>query len=119
MLFKAKIPQITPEQLSEKQKSPDQFVLMDVREQNEFDMARIEDPRACLVPMTILANKGIEGLPDNLKSKSTEIVVFCHLGSRSIQVVNWMQQNGWENVWNMSGGIDAYARKINPEIRRY
>jgi len=119
MIFRDRIPEITPEKVAEKQKSEEQFVLLDVREQREFEIAQIDDPRSCLVPLTQLAAMGVEALPEYVKNKNKEVVVFCHLGSRSTQVVDWLQQNGWENVWNMSGGIDAYSRSINPNIQRY
>lgn len=94
-------------------------VFMDVREQIEYQRARIDHPNLHLVPITMLASRGISALPDQVLDKSKKIVVFCHHGLRSSQVVAWLEQQGWQNVLNMSGGIDAYARYVDPEVGRY
>jgi rhodanese-related sulfurtransferase len=54
-----------------------------------------------------------------VQAKETEIVVMCHHGVRSAQVVSWLRQQGWTNVWNLSGGIDAYARDVDPAVGFY
>ena len=119
MLFRSRVPEISPLDVVKKQKSKEDFVLLDVREENEFNIAKISDPRVCLVPMTQLAREGVAAFPPVLNDNKQQVVVFCHLGSRSTQVVSWMKNNGWDNVLNMTGGIDAYSRFVNPDIRRY
>ena len=119
MFFNWGIPQISPAEVANKQKSTAKFILLDVREPQEFKLAKIDDPRVYLVPMTRLAHEGMHAFPEELKDNQQEVVVFCHLGSRSAQVVAWMQQNGWKKVLNMTGGIDAYSRYVDPAIRRY
>jgi rhodanese-related sulfurtransferase len=47
------------------------------------------------------------------------VYVLCHHGSRSAQVVMWLIQQGYKNVFNVSGGINAYASKVNPSIGLY
>ncbi|MFQ5435920.1 MAG: rhodanese-like domain-containing protein, partial [Anaerolineae bacterium] len=67
-----------------------------------------------------LARQGMGALPTAVtQNKDTEIVVMCHHGIRSAQVVAWLRQQGWTNVWNMTGGIDAYATAVDPTIGRY
>ena len=58
-------------------------------------------------------------LPPTVTPES-EVVVFCHVGGRSAQVVHWLNaRNGFANVHNLTGGIDAYAAEIDPTIARY
>jgi adenylyltransferase/sulfurtransferase len=95
------------------------FTLLDVREAYEFRHAAIPDPRVRLVPLSRLANLGLSELPEELTDRQRPVVVLCHLGMRSAQVAHWLQAQGWQQVYNLSGGIDAYAYEIDPTIRRY
>ena len=119
MIFSNTIPEISPVEVARKKNSSDKFIFLDVREVNEYDRVRIDDSRLHLVPMTSLATRGLAALPEQVKDKQQEIIVFCHHGVRSAQVVMWLKNNGWENPFNMTGGIDAYARLADPEIGRY
>jgi len=47
------------------------------------------------------------------------LVVFCHHGVRSLQVVNWLRQQGVENCQSMSGGIDLWSLNVDPQVPRY
>lgn len=51
--------------------------------------------------------------------RDEELIVYCHHGMRSQQVANWLQQQGFSNVKNMTGGIDHWSREINPQLPRY
>ena len=51
--------------------------------------------------------------------KLRPLVVICHHGNRSAQVTAWLLDLGWESVYNLSGGIDAYARQVDPAIGLY
>ena len=51
--------------------------------------------------------------------KGSEIVVICHHGIRSQQVANFLKQMGFNNLSNLAGGIDAWARDIEPTMARY
>lgn len=95
------------------------LVLLDVREPDETAYAPLPDPRVVSAPLSMLARLLKEGLPAAV-SPEAEIVVFCHLGQRSAQVTAWLSQNlGYPGVYNLRGGIDAYARQIDPSIRLY
>ena len=50
---------------------------------------------------------------------AVKLVVFCHVGQRSAQVTFWLQDLGWQKVASLAGGIDAYARQVDPEIGFY
>ncbi len=104
------LPEITVTELSEKLKSEDTFILLDVREPDELNYARLNDSRLEVTPMSRLAREGPKALSDAAQSQDATIYVMCHHGSRSAQVTAWLAQQGWKNVFNVRGGIDEYAR---------
>ena len=113
------VPEISPQQVAEKRAKHDDFILMDVREPHELYQANLGDG-VTLVPLSQIAQKQLEALPDTIANdKDAHIVVFCHSGRRSAQVAAWLRQHGWLNVYNMDGGIDAYARGVDASIGRY
>src|SRR5258706_12443935 len=69
------IPEITVTELSEKLKSKDAFILLDVRELDELDYAKLTDSRLEVTPMSQLAQVGIDALSESAKSQSAEIYV--------------------------------------------
>jgi rhodanese-related sulfurtransferase len=113
------ISEITVEELAKKLKSQDPFILLDVREPSELEQAKITDARLEVVPMSRLAREGMKAFSESARLKDAEIYVMCHSGSRSMQVTGWLSVRGWTNVHNVSGGIDEYARKIDPSIGFY
>ena len=113
------IPEITTTELAEKIKSNEKFILLDVREQVELGFAKITDGRLEVAPMSRLAEIGTDALPESAKSQDTTIYVMCHHGNRSGQVTAWLAQQGWKNVYNVSGGIDDYARRIDSSVGFY
>ena len=113
------IPEINVNELSEKLKSDEKFILLDVRELNELDYAKLADSRLEVTPMSRLAREGTKALSESAKSQDATIYVLCHHGNRSGQVTTWLAQQGWKNVFSISGGIDEYARKIDNSIGFY
>ncbi len=113
------IPEITVKELAEKLKSKEQFILLDVREPSELEEAKITDARLEVVPMSQLGHEGLNAFSESARSKDAEIYVMCHRGNRSMQVAAWLASQGWINVHNVSGGIDAFAQKIDPTIGIY
>jgi rhodanese-related sulfurtransferase len=112
-------PEITVNELAEKLSSDEKFILLDVRELEELEYARITDSRLEVMPMSRLANEGTEALPESVKSQEVPVYIICHHGSRSMQVTGWLAQQGYGNVSNVSGGIDAFARQVDPAIGLY
>ena len=51
--------------------------------------------------------------------KDDHIVVMCHHGGRSWEVTQWLRQRGFSRTQNLTGGIDAWAREIDPSLPRY
>lgn len=89
-------------------------LLLDVREAWELDTARIEP--STHVPMA--------EVPDRLEELRAaqgerDLVVMCHSGVRSRQIASFLNQNGFQQVWNLSGGIDAWSREVDPAVPRY
>ena len=113
------ISEITVEELANKLKSQDQFILLDVREPSELEQAKITDARLEVVPMSQLGREGTGALSESARSKGAEIYVMCHHGNRSMQVTSWLVSQGWKNVHNVSGGIDEFAQKMDPTIGIY
>ena len=113
------VPQISVDALAARLHSQDPFVLLDVRENWELQRAAIKDPRLQRKPMSQLSREGLAGLPAGAQSRDAEIYVLCHLGPRSDQVTGWLVSQGWSRAFSVSGGIDAYARKIDPSVGSY
>jgi len=87
--------------------------LLDCREPNEFEIARIEG--AILIPMSELGDRldEVQGLPDQTT------IVYCHHGGRSLRVAMWMRDQGVPKAQSMAGGIDVWAQSIDASIPRY
>ncbi len=113
------LPEITVTDLSEELKSQDTFILLDVREPHELEYARLNDARLEVTPMSRLAREGTKALSESAQSTDATLYVMCHHGNRSSQVTAWLAQQGWKNVFNIRGGIDEYARKIDPTVGMY
>jgi adenylyltransferase/sulfurtransferase len=112
-------PEINVQDLSKKLSAGDAFVLLDVREPHELQYAQLPADWVTLLPLSKLSRELLDGLPESVQSKETEIVVMCHTGRRSAQVTAWLRQNGWTNAYNLTGGIEAYAREIDPSVGFY
>jgi len=113
------LPEITVIQLAEKLKSDEKFILLDVRELPELAQAKVDDPRLEVVPTSRLANEGLEALSDKVRSQEIPIYIMCHHGNRSMQVTMWLMRHGYKNIYNVSGGIDAYASQVDRSVGFY
>ena len=106
------IKDISPIDLQEKiVATGNDLTLLDVREPWEFEIAHIE--KSLLIPMGELPNK----LNDIQKDKA--IVVICHHGIRSRSACMYLHQNGINNLLNLHGGIDAWAKEIDSNMPTY
>lgn len=103
--------EITPVELKSKLDRKDDFVLIDVREPEEYAIARI--PGAKLIPKATL--------PERLHELSTadEIVVHCRSGVRSGQAVEFLKQAGYRKVKNLVGGILRWSDDVDPTVPKY
>ncbi|NWG06594.1 MAG: hypothetical protein HXY35_07925 [Chloroflexi bacterium] len=112
-------PEITVNELAEKLRSEDKFILLDVREPEELNRAKITDARLEVTPLSRLAHSGTAALSENVRAQNIPVYVLCHHGNRSTQVTMWLAQQGWKNVFNVRGGIDEYARKVDTSVGFY
>ena len=89
-------------------------VLVDVREPEEFAVARIEGSQ--LIPMQSIPAElqKLEALADE-----SALLLLCHHGVRSLQVAAWMRGHGIENCFSVAGGIDRWSREVDATIPRY
>lgn len=98
------IKEISVQELKNKIEKKDDFQLIDVREIQEFEIANIGGE---LIPLnSILENQ-------HKISKTKQVIVHCKSGVRSAKAIEQLQQNGFSNLYNLKGGMDAY-RVINP-----
>lgn len=88
-------------------------LLLDCREPDEHAIARIEGAR--LIPMREIPERLSELEPWREKP----IVVHCHHGVRSLRVVQWLRQQGFEKAQSMRGGIDSWSLEVDPSVPRY
>jgi adenylyltransferase/sulfurtransferase len=98
-------------EVKKKQDSGERFLLLDVREPHEYQIARI--PGSTLIPLGQLPARLGE------LDKNAEIVAHCKMGGRSQQAVDLMKANGFTNVRNMTGGITAWSDKVDPSVPKY
>jgi rhodanese-related sulfurtransferase len=104
--------EFTATQLQDYLQSVDeQPLLLDVREPWEFEKARIEG--AMLMPMRSVAARSGELNPQQ------EIVVICHHGIRSRMIGRFLESQGFSNVINLSGGVDAWAHEVDRQMPTY
>jgi len=104
--------EITPTELKGRLDRNDRPLLLDVRQDWETKLCRLEN--AVHIPIEEIELRTEELNPDD------EIVVYCHQGVRSAAVAAYLrEQHGFKNVKNLAGGLDAWARTVDPAMRRY
>lgn len=100
---KLTIQEIEPEAVTSKIESGDDFLLIDIREDNEWDIAHI--------PAAIHLGRGIldRDIAKNTSDPQSEIVLYCASGSRSAVAADLLQEMGYNNVLSMKGGFKAWT----------
>jgi rhodanese-related sulfurtransferase len=99
------------QELARRRAAGESFVLIDIREPWEREVARIPGDRH--IPMEeIPARRG--EIP-----RDRPVVVYCHAGVRSCAVAGFLEESGWGNVVSLSGGIDAWSCEVDPKVERY
>jgi adenylyltransferase/sulfurtransferase len=101
---------VSPQELKERLDHQHALVLVDVRENWETMLCRL--PHALHMPVEEIELRAEELNPNE------EIVVYCHHGVRSAAVAQYLRQRGY-NARNLAGGLDAWARTVDPSMRRY
>jgi sulfur-carrier protein adenylyltransferase/sulfurtransferase len=103
--------EITVQELKKLIDSKTDFQLIDVREPHEYDVCNLEGE---LIPMA--------DVPHNMDKIATDkqVVIHCRSGRRSGDILLWLEKNhGFENLYNLKGGILAWAKEIDPTMPTY
>ncbi len=103
--------EITPQELKTRFDRNDRPVLVDVRDDWETKLCRLEN--ALHIPMEELEFRTEE------LNQHDEIVVYCHHGVRSAAVADYLRRLGFARVRNLAGGLDAWAATVDRSMRRY
>lgn len=102
---------ISPKELKTRLDKGDKLVLVDVREEWEYSLAKLDG--SILIPLGTL--------PQSLTrlNRESEIIAICHHGMRSADATNFLLQQGFPNVKNLVGGIDAWSTLVDGTVPRY
>ena len=104
------VAEITPTEFVARRERGESLTLLDVREEWELGVASVPD--VVHIPMGEVADRLGE------LDRGREVVVLCRSGRRSLQVANFLQQNGFQAV-NLAGGILAWSRELDATIPTY
>lgn len=102
---------ISPKELKTRLDKGEKLVLLDVREQWEYDLAKLTG--SILVPLGTLPQSVAK------LNRDEEIIAICHHGMRSADATNFLLQQGFTNVKNLVGGIDAWSVQVDGAVPRY
>lgn len=108
------VPELTPTEFTKRWPAPladAGVVLLDVREPVELEMAAVST--ALHIPMRDVPSRLAE------LNRESPIVVMCHTGRRSFMVAQYLVGNGFSQVFNLRGGIDAWSTEIDAQVPRY
>ena len=102
---------ILPDELKKRLDTGEKPILLDVREPWEFSICKIEGS-------VNISMSEPEKLINELNAND-EIIAICHHGMRSFQVCNYLENNGFNKVLNLDGGIDSWAKTIDTDMAQY
>jgi adenylyltransferase/sulfurtransferase len=102
---------MTPAEYAERLGRGDAPALVDVREEAEYEIARVEGAR--LLPLSRFDEWAPTLDPER------EVVFMCHHGVRSAQVCAFLARAGFRKLYNLAGGIDRWATEVDPSVPRY
>ena len=105
------MPAITVQDLKKRLDNSEKFVLLDVREKFEYDICRI--PNSKLIPVGELPSRMSE------LDSADEIVIHCKSGVRSAKALKLLKEAGFGKLWNVTGGIQAWADEIDTSVPKY
>ncbi len=109
--FHETMQEMTSQELAERLEQGDDIQLLDVREPFEYEICHLD---AELMPLSTISNR-VADIPRNVP-----VVVYCHHGMRSAAAITTLQQEyGFNNLYNLIGGIHDWAANIDPEMEQY
>jgi rhodanese-related sulfurtransferase len=106
-------PELSAAEVSAAREGGEGFLLLDVRRPDEWDTTHIEG--ATLLPLDELETR----LGELAEWRSRRVVVHCHHGGRSARACALLRANGFEDVSNLTGGIEAWSLTVDPSVPRY
>jgi adenylyltransferase/sulfurtransferase len=104
------LPEMTPTELKRRLDAGEKIIVLDVRERHEAAIATLGGTQ---IPMGEIPARM------NELDADAEIVVYCRSGNRSARVVEFLQDSGFEKVWNLKGGIRAWSDEVDPTVQKY
>lgn len=109
--FSSALPMMSVQQLKAARDEGTPHVILDVREMGELEAASLDD--VLHMPLMTVPSR-TDDIP-----RDVPVVVMCHHGIRSMNAVQWLKANGFDNVVNLTGGINAWAKEIDPSVGSY
>jgi rhodanese-related sulfurtransferase len=106
--------EVTAQEVKHRLDAGEPLALVDVREPFEHRLAHLD--AAELIPMQTVPEH-LDALRE--KAAAGPLVILCHHGVRSLNVVQWLRRQGVENCWSLAGGIDHWSLTIDPKVPRY
>ncbi|HLJ23183.1 MAG TPA: molybdopterin-synthase adenylyltransferase MoeB [Candidatus Acidoferrales bacterium] len=104
------IPEITATELKARQDRGDKLFILDVREPHEYQICNLNGK---LIPLGELPRRV------NELDSSVEMVVHCRSGKRSADAIHFLQTAGFKKLWNLKGGVLAWADEVDPRMPKY
>jgi rhodanese-related sulfurtransferase len=102
---------ITPTELNARLDSGEDILIVDIREHWELQINGLRG--AVHIPLEDFP-AALRAIPDD-----KPVVIICHTGRRSAYLVDWLDMQGYTNCLNLAGGIDRWAREVDPSLPRY
>lgn len=107
------VPQLAPAELKARLDAGENLYILDVREPHEWDISNLSHLGSHLIPK----GQVVERLGE--LDTAQEIVVQCRTGGRSADIVRELQKHGFKKLWNLDGGINRWAKEVEPELPTY
>jgi adenylyltransferase/sulfurtransferase len=104
------VPEMTPRELKQRLDHGDNIFVLDVREPHEYQICNLN---GYLIPLGDLPKRVHE------LDSSREIVAHCRSGKRSAEAAEFLRKAGFRKIWNLKGGILAWADEVDPSVPKY
>ncbi len=107
------IPEVSPGELEERLEQGDELTLVDVREPYEREIADLPEVGQLRIPLGQLMDRASE------LDRDVPVILYCRSGSRSGWATQELAGRGFDNVWNLKGGLLAWKVEVDPSIQAY
>lgn len=107
------VPEMTPGELQERLEREHPLVLVDVREPHEADIADLPEVGQLRIPVDEFQQRVDEIDPDS------PVILYCRSGARSMWAARHLTDRGFEQVWNLKGGVLGWRDEVDPSLQEY